>query len=627
MNRIYKTGVFLAVLMWVACINSMAQGMYNSGAKIVVTSGTGIFLYGANMSYYNQAAGTNGTLELAGNFNLQGSWYNNTTAILDLSALSGKVTFYGTDTQVISHSSTDKYTRFYNLSLNTAAIVKVPPAKAVSVTNNFVTTGGTFILKSDSAHGTASMIDKNGGSATVITAERWIRGRLGYHFISSPVKDSPTDSIWSNNSNYWFQYYDESVRSDSNRDAGWIRAFPGQIMPNGKAYSCTYFHSNTRHFYNEIISGDPAVTVTLKNITGSILSDDPNGWNLIGNPFPCAIDGEKFLYHNADTTNSIDGALYFWDDVNGNINRNDDYAIFNLSGATAARGNPGNAPNGMIAIGQGFFVHKHATALSVPPYPALNGSISSTVTFYRRFRVHEFTTQFFVPAIVSKQKLWLDVIYPDKDLFNEILVACLIGATDAADISYDAKKLKGNTEIALYSILNQSEYAIQGLPPLNGERKSIQLGLDVTNTGNYFFRPTFDNFNDANQVYLEDKLEKKMINLRNITEYDFSVSTAGSITNRFVLWFNPDLSSVPENNTATVFNVWNNNGKVIVNVGLNKPFSAVCMLFDMAGKELYNQKITVAASGQIDLGYYARGCYLIRIAGNEVNYVQKLIIR
>lgn len=615
------------LVLFLICIKSMihAQGIFNYGAKMVILPGCNLVLTGSNMNFTNESSGSNdGTVELSGNFKLQGNWFNNAAGILDMSVYTGNVHFYGIDTQVITHSTINNYTIFYGLSLSTGAIVKVPPSKAVTVTQNFSTTGGTFILKSDSAHGTASLIDHNGGSGTNIISERWVKGRQGYHFLSSPVNNSPADSIWINNGNYWFYSYDERLRSDTNRDKGWIRTFPGQNMENARGYSSVFKKSKTLSFTNPIVSGNPVMTVYLSNFTDSIKHDDPNGWNLLGNPFPCSLNADAFINDNAVTTQSISGAVYFWDDIDPVIDRNSDYAVYNLSGGTASTSNNTNKPNGMIAVGQGFFVHKYILASN---YPTLNNCVNSIVTFNRSQRIHNFETQFFITEPIIRQQVWLDLSCPSKSLFNEILVSCLPGATDGSDIAYDAVKLKGNSDIAFYSILNGVDYAIQGLPPLNGERKSIPLGMYISYTGNYKIIPYFKDFNDANKIYLEDKFEGKMVNLRTTVSYDFFIANKGEIRDRFVLHFNP-LTSIDETGKNTdALKITCKDRNIIISLEGNENCEGLISVCDMSGKILYCKNMVIIPGLSIDLGEYATGCYLIHITGTGIIYTGKVMLK
>src|SRR5690606_26685979 len=109
---------------------------------------------------------------------------------------------------------------------------------------------------------------------------------------------------------------------------------------------------------------------------------DDNNWNLIGNPYPSAIDANLFLAANANidanvtTPYSIDGAIFLWsqntapsDTANGNqaLNFSDaDYAIINGTGQTA--GGDGITPERKIPSGQAFFVSMSDTAPDAVPF-------------------------------------------------------------------------------------------------------------------------------------------------------------------------------------------------------------------------------------------------------------------
>src|SRR5690606_34859656 len=83
-------------------------------------------------------------------------------------------------------------------------------------------------------------------------------------------------------------------------------------------------------------------------------------WNLIGNPYPSAMDADLFLNANS----SLDGAIFLWSQntppsstANGNEALNfsgSDYAIINGTGEVA--GGDGVKPERKIPSGQGFFV-------------------------------------------------------------------------------------------------------------------------------------------------------------------------------------------------------------------------------------------------------------------------------
>ena len=107
-----------------------------------------------------------------------------------------------------------------------------------------------------------------------------------------------------------------------------------------------------------------------------------DNWNLLGNPYPSALDATSFLSHPNNTM--IDGAVHIWTHgtqigANGDSFYDDylltyeenDYVTFNLSGTNSY---PDESFGGKIASGQGFFVL------------ALNDNESGSVTFENDMR-------------------------------------------------------------------------------------------------------------------------------------------------------------------------------------------------------------------------------------------------
>ena len=115
------------------------------------------------------------------------------------------------------------------------------------------------------------------------------------------------------------------------------------------------FSTNTPAIYEAVFGGVPnngIVTVPIA-VTGTS--------NLIGNPYPSAIDADVFIRTN---TEIIDGTIYLWTHntpITNNVYTSDDYAVYNLLGGVGTRtalksGINNTKPNGKIASGQSFFV-------------------------------------------------------------------------------------------------------------------------------------------------------------------------------------------------------------------------------------------------------------------------------
>ena len=124
----------------------------------------------------------------------------------------------------------------------------------------------------------------------------------------------------------------------------------------------TYPLIGTATFTGPFNTGD----ITPEIIINSVVGD--NDWNLIGNPYPGAIDFIAFHGYSDstyDNANLIDGCAYLWShstppdsDTNGNEILNfsqNDYAII-TTGSGCLAGGSGVIPDTYIPSGQSFFV-------------------------------------------------------------------------------------------------------------------------------------------------------------------------------------------------------------------------------------------------------------------------------
>ena len=118
-----------------------------------------------------------------------------------------------------------------------------------------------------------------------------------------------------------------------------------------------------------------------------------NNINLIGNPYPSALDADVFLKDNMDV---LKGTLYFWTHNTPFANKyiSDDYAVYNLLGgvgtrAAMASGENETLPDGKIASAQSFFVQS---------------LIAGEVKFENSMRIMENNSLFFRPSKSTRKR-------------------------------------------------------------------------------------------------------------------------------------------------------------------------------------------------------------------------------
>lgn len=341
-----------------------------------------------------------------------------------------------------------------------------------------------------------------------------------------------------------------------------------------------------------------------------------NNWNLIGNPYPSAIDVDLFLAGNTviDETNtfpprSIVGAIYLWSHntppsaiANGNQGRNfsdSDYAIIN--GVTQIAGGDGVSPtNRKIPSGQAFFVSYSDAAI---PDSAVGDIKEGTVVFNNSMRTigTADNSLFFKNSNTKKSsntlanKLWVNLT-SDNGVFNQIAVAYVNGATDANDGTfYDAKKNAGTvTGALLYSNIEGSnnKFGIQSKAVNSLDMdETISLGFKSNIGVATLFKLSIDHlegdFLADNTIYLKDNMLNKLHDLSS-SNYTF-VTEVGEFNSRFEIVFNASALSTDEvdlnTNKFSIVDLDNDRVQFNTNSSLNIKTVSV---FDLLGRQLYD---------------------------------------
>jgi hypothetical protein len=314
---------------------------------------------------------------------------------------------------------------------------------------------------------------------------------------------------------------------------------------------------------------------------------------LLGNPYPSAIDADKFLSANSSV---LEGTLYFWTHntpLANNAYNSDDYASYNTTGSVRV-GNIGiggenisNRPSGKIAAGQGFFAKAKATAI---------------VTFNNSMRVGDggtplVNTQFFRTSntkaktanSIEKHRVWLNVSNT-QGVFKQTLVGYVTDATNGYDSRFDGESMNGNTYTDFYSINENKNLTIQGRAVPFDENDTVPLGFKTTIAGSFTIDiDEVDGLLTNQAVYLEDKVTNTVSNLKN-GNYTFTTDK-GTFNDRFVLRYtDKTLGTAAVEKPANQILVTIQNKQIKI-TSLAEPIEKV-FVYDVSGKQCY-QKIAV----------------------------------
>ena len=371
--------------------------------------------------------------------------------------------------------------------------------------------------------------------------------------------------------------------------------------------------------------------------------NNDNNWNLVGNPYPSAVDADAFLASNAavgEATGALSGAIFLWshdtpasDTTNGNQNQNyaqSDYAIINASGETA--GGDGIDPNRFIPSGQSFFVTMDDAATA----SVHSGDVkTANVVFNNSMRVNGNNDQFFRGTNTNENnKVWLN-FNTDNGAFNQILMAYVPGATDTDDGMYYDVQRNVSTEVnaAIYSRLQTSDsrqFVIQGKDP-NSLTLNEVIPLSFTSAIN---EPTLYTisiyklqgaFMTENAIYIKDKLANTTHNLKN-SDYTFT-SEAGDFNERFEIVFMPTTLSIDDNsigsNEVTITEL--QNGDVKISVGDVHTIKHVAII-DITGRLVYNLRGNHATE-IYDLSKLSQAAYIAKITLSNGQVITKKAIK
>ncbi|MEM1001720.1 MAG: hypothetical protein AAGH46_03620, partial [Bacteroidota bacterium] len=444
---------------------------------------------------------------------------------------------------------------------------------------------------------------------------------LDYVYWSSPVPEHDIDDIPNSASFLW----DVRAINANGTHGNWI-AHGGNMTPG-------------RGYIARVPFGDTSVPVTFKGVpnNGQVLINvfrsldaEPEApvdiadrhWNLVGNPYPSAVNALKFLTHNT----ILEGAVYLW-----NSNASDFSAanpapyyennVIAYADSYISHNGTGSNPvgfNGNIAAGQGFFVKllpsasildqvefrntmRYGSAQAVLP----NNDFKSNNSSSNRDENQE------------KQLLWL-FLSNDVQQSSSTLVGYVAGATNTQDRLYDAFANRRSGELAIHSFVEDSKMVIQGRSLPFDDQDLVPLGIQLPSPGVY--RIGIDQlkgeiFEDSEtNIILEDTYLGITHNLKE-SPYAFNVQVAGDYNDRFVLRYNANQLSTTDVEKLETF-AFINNGRLTVQ---SSSMIESIQIFDLTGKQVLNIQ-NKELSNRVESNFnFSRGAYIaiVTLEGNR----------
>ncbi len=449
-----------------------------------------------------------------------------------------------------------------------------------------------------------------------------------YNFTTANFSDTSNDATIPQSNNAGSDTFDD----DGN---DWISVPSTTPMTAGVGYAVMGNATAGTPNSTEIVTfsgkvNNGSITFPLALSANSVSSLDD--YNLVGNPYPSSIKADDFIKANIlplGTGNNISGTLYFWSHK-GNLEpaitnpgpnvqnyNNNDYATYNLTGATAtgsgsASGSLSAVPNGFIGTGQGFFVE---------------AEVAINLVFKNSFRSKNYSNNQFFRGNNTEQKdrLWLNFENIDN-MFSQQLIGYLPETTLDYDYGYDGIESKTQNYVSFYSFMNDSSdtnFKIQSRNTFN-ENDFVKLGFSSAVSGQSSisidrFEGVFENQN----IYLQD-------NLLNITHdlkqapYSFTTNY-GTFNDRFILKYqNAFLSSNTFVNAENIVKIAAKNAKISVTSNIDNIKSI--QIFDLLGRNIFDNQIINAKNTIIENLLTKNQVLIIKITLETGELVSKKIV-
>ncbi|UTW67271.1 T9SS type A sorting domain-containing protein [bacterium SCSIO 12643] len=527
------------------------------------------------------------------------------------------------------------------VEVESGGILAIDSNTYLSISNSINNNGTINICENSSLIQTGTGSDNNSGTGTYNVKRAGNNSAYYYNIWSSPIQSAPLSSVFNNSNPCDIYVFDKDLQTwKYDYTAGYTTTCNGNSvtftasdvilggdgnMDIGGGYFVPGNPTALKTYNGTINNGDlqKAISITnLGNPGGTDWADDD--WNLLGNPYPSALNATAFWNENAVNNSRITDALYFWDeaDTTGGYNQNSDYASWNLSGGVNS-GNSSTIPGGNIASGQGFWVVANA---------------NTNVVFNNSMRTSS-NSQFFKSQNLDQHNAWISFTSP-SGYRNNILIGYNQNTTDSVDAGYDAHKLVGNAHVRFASYIGTDEFVIQSIAPLNiGDSKTIPIVVFSDEYGTHHFNEyKRENLPNNVEIYLKDKylgLEHNLVN----GPYTVDLNPNTEYKSRFELLFKYKVhqsgggSGSKGGGTATSIEDYYNNhfelttGSGIITIYHPNGITGYITLTDISGRTLYKSQYQLKQNSiQVNWSHFIKGIYFISVQnGSHRIYLNQIV--
>jgi len=550
------------------------------------------------------------TITMNNDTKIQNNWYVNLNGKIDLVDRSQ---FVQTATSVLDPTSSGSLERDQQGQSN-------------KFNYNYWSSPVSAINSSTINHGyTVAGVMKDGTNPSSPMNLAWVSG------INNPLTSNPITL-----SSYWIFKFQNLTPVYAN----WASVGQNGLLLAGQGYtlkgSGAASASQNFTFIGKPNNGQIISTVSADNL------------NLSGNPYPSALDADKFIQDNLAT---INGTLYFWEHFNTNNTHTlagyqGGYAARTLVGGTApvspsgisGLGSSTRTPGRFIPVGQGFFVTGNATGGDIVFDNSQRLFIKeSNVDSNILFRTNQNASSPNLGTGNNEEDPYTENAFMKFRIgfnsYNNFHRQLLIGfmddlATESVDPGYDAIHID-NQQNDMYFLNNGTKLIIQGASHFE-TNKVYPLGIKTYAAGDIQFTlDGLENVEPTQPIYIHDIVTGLYHDIRN---EHFTINLPqGEIHNRFELTFqNHALSASDfelENQIAVAYT--NANNLLTIKNTMNDNTVETVSLFTILGQTLasWNVENQTQNNISIPMSNVSTGTYIVRVQTTQGTISKKIIIK
>ena len=534
--------------------------------------------------------------------------------------------------------------------INTKVIVDATIVLTIPITKSFtigvgatlenngtitITNNGTLTIKSD-ATGTARIGTSTGTITGNVTIERYIPAtRRAYRFLAAPV--TTTGGIYAN-----WQESGTNATGLGIQVTGFASATPGVDATSGLDKSLTGSSSmftyngsawvavdntNTTQLtpgkgFRVLVRGDreydlyantpPAATATTIKATGAVgqgtitLNSLVTGFNLLGNPYPSAIDWDASGWGTARNATNVYDAIYIYNPALTASTSSMTYPTY-LNGVGT------NGGSNIIHSGQAFFVEAAAGA---------------SISFLEAYKSSTVTGGFFRSALPEMMRV---TYMQNNEHLDDIVIRYNDDAQADFDPKFDAISMGGDAN-GLASFKNADRLAIHTRPTAVGE-DSVALSVRNTTTGNYQLKfSEMEGFAASTDITLLDKFLNVQYDVKqdSIVNFEITTDVNSKGDDRFWLFYNHKSTGINLQALAkNKINVYPNPASSVINMSLklqaNQKSTYTYNIYNQLGAMVQAGEVAFAngKQAQINIDAFSPGVYFISASnGNDLQTIK-----